>query len=154
MWRAIFWSRSLEFLRSAIPPVQIRAVGIRNAQCLSAVWFCILRPKRQDESTRGLLVRWNCSKAQLSFIIPWRFSLAEDRGRYPGAYVLKKLGDDGKAADDDTGCKFGICPKAHLNHVVGYVWWCNYLPCVIRPQDGRNASAAKFISKVIERTGR
>ena len=64
--------------------------------------------------------------------------------------MLEKLGDDGKTADDDTRCKLSICPKAHLNHVVSYIWRCNHLPGVVRPQDGRNTSAARSISGVLE----
>ena len=127
-------------------------MATRNAHCFRAARSWMLRPKRQDGSTCAFLVLRSCSRAQLLFIVPRKFSFVKG-SRNPGPYVLEKSGDDGKTADKDTRCKLSVCPKAHLNHVVGYIRRCSYFPCVVGPQNGRNTSAANAISEMLEMFG-
>lgn len=54
---------------------------------------------------------------------------------YFWAEVLKELGDDGEAADDNAGGELGMGPQAHGDYVVAYVGRLDDSPGVVGSQD-------------------
>lgn len=58
--------------------------------------------------------------------------------------MSEELGQDGKAADDDTRGDLGQGPESHDDDVVADIWLFYNFPSVVCPQDRRHTCTVYF----------